>query len=164
LALGIIAIDWDWIDYTLHTTHYTLHTNNTMTKTFSASDVATHNKPNDLYVVVDEDVYDLTTFQDEHPGIYPSSNCPWPGMREEADGGMMHRRQEDTHPRRRKGRLEAILEIPQRVHSQEIQSETPNRLSGHEESLYTSHSTCNSSAGGSETSGGEWSCGSDAEG
>ena len=41
-----------------------------MTKTFSAADVATHNKPNDLYVVVDEDVYDLTTFQDEHPGNY----------------------------------------------------------------------------------------------
>jgi hypothetical protein len=46
-----------------------------MTKTFTAADVATHNKPNDLYVVVDEDVYDLTTFQDEHPGIIPPPNC-----------------------------------------------------------------------------------------
>jgi hypothetical protein len=40
-----------------------------MSKTFSQADVAAHNKPNDLYVTIDEDVYDLTTFQDEHPGI-----------------------------------------------------------------------------------------------
>lgn len=39
-----------------------------MVKTFSQSDVASHNKPNDLYIIVDEDVYDLTKFQDEHPG------------------------------------------------------------------------------------------------
>lgn len=39
-----------------------------MSKTFSSADVATHNKANSLYIVVDEDVYDLTTFQDEHPG------------------------------------------------------------------------------------------------
>jgi cytochrome b involved in lipid metabolism len=40
-----------------------------MSKTFSQADVAAHNKPNDLFVTIDEDVYDLTTFQDEHPGI-----------------------------------------------------------------------------------------------
>ncbi|KAE9369914.1 acyl-CoA dehydrogenase [Stipitochalara longipes BDJ] len=39
-----------------------------MSKTFTQADVAAHNKPNDLYIVVDEDVYDLTKFQDEHPG------------------------------------------------------------------------------------------------
>jgi len=39
-----------------------------MSKTFSQADVASHNKPNDLYVTIDEDVYDLTQFQDEHPG------------------------------------------------------------------------------------------------
>ncbi|KAN0102238.1 putative acyl-CoA dehydrogenase [Hyaloscypha variabilis] len=39
-----------------------------MAKTFTQADVAAHNKPNDLYIVVDEDVYDLTKFQDEHPG------------------------------------------------------------------------------------------------
>lgn len=39
-----------------------------MSKTFSTTDVAKHNKATDLYIVVDEDVYDLTTFQDEHPG------------------------------------------------------------------------------------------------
>ncbi|CZT52161.1 acyl-CoA dehydrogenase [Rhynchosporium secalis] len=39
-----------------------------MGKSFTTADVAAHNKPNDLYIVVDEDVYDLTTFQDEHPG------------------------------------------------------------------------------------------------
>lgn len=39
-----------------------------MSKTFSASDVAAHKKPDDLWVIVDEDVYDLTQFQTEHPG------------------------------------------------------------------------------------------------
>lgn len=40
----------------------------TMSKTFAASEVASHKKPDDLWVIVDEDVYDLTKFQDEHPG------------------------------------------------------------------------------------------------
>jgi hypothetical protein len=40
-----------------------------MSKTFSQADVASHNKPNDLYVTIDDDVYDLTQFQDEHPGM-----------------------------------------------------------------------------------------------
>jgi cytochrome b involved in lipid metabolism len=39
-----------------------------MTKSFTQADVAAHNKPNDLYIIVDEEVYDLTKFQDEHPG------------------------------------------------------------------------------------------------
>jgi hypothetical protein len=69
-----------------------LYPHNTMTKTFSAADVASHNKPNDLYVVVDEDVYDLTTFQDEHPGIYPPPLFISIVHGEEADSGMMRRR------------------------------------------------------------------------
>ncbi|KAL2262235.1 hypothetical protein VTK26DRAFT_2071 [Humicola hyalothermophila] len=39
-----------------------------MSKTFTQSDVASHNKPNDLWIVIDGDVYDLTKFQDDHPG------------------------------------------------------------------------------------------------
>ena len=39
-----------------------------MSKTFTTGDVASHNKPGDLYIIVDGDVYDLTKFQDEHPG------------------------------------------------------------------------------------------------
>ncbi|OAA65277.1 acyl-dehydrogenase domain containing protein [Niveomyces insectorum RCEF 264] len=39
-----------------------------MSKTFSQSDVASHNKPDSLWIVVDGDVYDLTKFQDDHPG------------------------------------------------------------------------------------------------
>ncbi|KAK6085105.1 acyl-dehydrogenase [Seiridium cupressi] len=39
-----------------------------MSQTFKASDVASHNKPDSLYIIVDEDVYDLTKFQDDHPG------------------------------------------------------------------------------------------------
>jgi cytochrome b involved in lipid metabolism len=43
----------------------------TMSKSFSKSDVATHNKPDNLYIIVDNDVYDLTNFQEEHPGKIP---------------------------------------------------------------------------------------------
>jgi len=39
-----------------------------MAKSFSVAEVASHNKTDNLYVIVDEDVYDLTKFQDEHPG------------------------------------------------------------------------------------------------
>lgn len=41
-----------------------------MSKTFSTSDVASHNKPEDLFIIVDGDVYDLTKFQDDHPGAF----------------------------------------------------------------------------------------------
>ena len=41
-----------------------------MSKTFSQSDVASHNKGDNLWIIVDEDVYDLTEFQDEHPGKF----------------------------------------------------------------------------------------------
>jgi len=39
-----------------------------MSQTYKASDVATHKKSDDLWIIVDEDVYDLTKFQEEHPG------------------------------------------------------------------------------------------------
>lgn len=40
-----------------------------MAKTFSKEDIASHSKPDNLWVVIDEDVYDLTQFQEEHPGM-----------------------------------------------------------------------------------------------
>jgi cytochrome b involved in lipid metabolism len=39
-----------------------------MSKRFSAADVASHKTASDLWIIVDEDVYDLTNFQEEHPG------------------------------------------------------------------------------------------------
>jgi cytochrome b involved in lipid metabolism len=39
-----------------------------MAQSFAAGDVAQHNKPDSLWIIVDEDVYDVTKFQDEHPG------------------------------------------------------------------------------------------------
>ncbi|CAK7563385.1 MAG: hypothetical protein SEPTF4163_001253 [Sporothrix epigloea] len=39
-----------------------------MPKTFTQAEVASHNKPDSLYITVDGDVYDLTKFQDDHPG------------------------------------------------------------------------------------------------
>jgi cytochrome b involved in lipid metabolism len=44
-----------------------------MSKSFSQSEVASHNKTSDLYIIVDEDVYDLTKFQDDHPGEFSLS-------------------------------------------------------------------------------------------
>lgn len=42
-----------------------------MSKTFTKDDVASHSKEADgLWIIVDEDVYDVTKFQDEHPGKY----------------------------------------------------------------------------------------------
>lgn len=41
-----------------------------MAKIFTAGDVASHNKPDSLYITIDGDVYDLTTFQDDHPGAH----------------------------------------------------------------------------------------------
>ncbi|KKK15631.1 hypothetical protein P175DRAFT_0497193 [Aspergillus ochraceoroseus IBT 24754] len=39
-----------------------------MSETFSKDDVASHNKSDNLWIIIDDDVYDLTKFQDEHPG------------------------------------------------------------------------------------------------
>ncbi|TWU75910.1 hypothetical protein ED733_006074 [Metarhizium rileyi] len=39
-----------------------------MAQVFTTSDVASHNKGTDMYIIVDGDVYDITKFQDEHPG------------------------------------------------------------------------------------------------
>ncbi|KAI5818054.1 acyl-CoA dehydrogenase/oxidase [Pyronema omphalodes] len=39
-----------------------------MSKTFKASEVAEHKTPESLWIVVDEDVYDVTKFADSHPG------------------------------------------------------------------------------------------------
>lgn len=39
-----------------------------MSKIFTAAEVASHNKADNLYITVDGDVYDLTAFQDDHPG------------------------------------------------------------------------------------------------
>lgn len=39
-----------------------------MAKRFSTADVASHKTASDLWIIVDEDVYDLTNFQEEHPG------------------------------------------------------------------------------------------------
>ena len=39
-----------------------------MSRTYTTSDVATHNKVDDLWIIVEGDVYDLTKFQNDHPG------------------------------------------------------------------------------------------------
>lgn len=78
-----------------------------MSKTFSTADVASHNKADDLYIIVDQDVYDLTKFQDEHPGGKKSMN-------ERALCTCSILKSVCSSPARRwQGRVQAILEIPQ---------------------------------------------------
>ena len=47
-----------------------------MAQRFSKDDVAQHKTADDLYIIVDEDVYDLTKFADEHPGGKKSKPPP----------------------------------------------------------------------------------------
>lgn len=42
----------------------------TMSKTFTQGEVSSKNKADALWIVVDGDVYDLTKFQDDHPGMW----------------------------------------------------------------------------------------------
>ena len=53
-----------------------------MSKTFTTSDVASHNKPDSLYIIVDGDVYDVTKFQDDHPGEFGAGAGPASSPRE----------------------------------------------------------------------------------
>jgi hypothetical protein len=128
-----------------------------MSKTFTQADVASHNKPNDLYIIVDEDVYDLTAFQDEHPGTYPSPPLPNPNSHLQITRGGLtscnNRRKENPHPRSRQRCLEAVLEIPQRRYTQEIQRQVASRLSKHQSRVRASEG--GREEGAREAEGGE---------
>ena len=78
-----------------------------MSKTFSKEEVAGHKTPQDLFIVVDDDVYDMTQFQSEHPGGQKSSFALPHHYIASADIA--------TSPTtsRREGRFQAILEISQ---------------------------------------------------
>ena len=40
-----------------------------MSKTFTPAEVASHNNPdNGLYIIIEQNVYDVTDFINEHPG------------------------------------------------------------------------------------------------
>lgn len=45
-----------------------------MSQTVSKEQVAAHNKSDSLWIVIDEDVYDVTKFQDDHPGKLSTNN------------------------------------------------------------------------------------------
>lgn len=96
-----------------------------MSGTYSSSDVASHNKADDLWIIVEGGVYDLTKFQTDHPGGKKSKLA-----------FLMNRGQDSTltpssspPESRRKGRFQAVLEIPQRGHPQEVAAKAPNRHS-----------------------------------
>jgi len=102
-----------------------------MSKTFSTSDVASHNKPTDLYIIIDEDVYDLSTFADDHPGTFKECTAVCCLLSALIQWLMLIPRwKENSDPRCRQGRQQTILEISQRRHPQEIQGEAPGWIAG----------------------------------
>lgn len=78
-----------------------------MSKRFSTADVAAHKTADDLYIVVDEDVYDLTQFADEHPGGKKSR------VTQSHDMNCRQLTKTSSYPCRWQRRLEAILEVSQ---------------------------------------------------
>lgn len=78
-----------------------------MSATYSKSDVSSHNKPDSLWIIVDDDVYDLSKFQVNLSSsvtarislIVELGRTPW--------------WKEDPPKSRRQGRLQAVLEVPQ---------------------------------------------------
>ena len=115
-----------------------------MSKRFSAADVASHKTANDLYIVVDEDVYDLTNFQEEHPG----------GKKSKYSLSLKLHPLTDSSPSARswQGRLEAILEVPQRQHLEEVPEAIAGRLIRHEGC--TTSRSCHRCEGGQEANQG----------
>jgi cytochrome b involved in lipid metabolism len=47
-----------------------------MPKTFTRREVASHNQPEDIWIVIDNEVFNVSTFQDEHPGGKMSKKEP----------------------------------------------------------------------------------------
>ena len=78
-----------------------------MSKTFSKDEVAGHKTPQDLFIIVDDDVYDMTQFQSEHPGGQKSSFLV--SHYDEAFADIAP----SSTTSRWEGRFQAILEIPQ---------------------------------------------------
>lgn len=116
-----------------------------MSKTFTKEDVAAHGKDAaGLWIVIDEDVYDVTNFLDEHPGkseyhdpgqlgvatrsVEWQQRCEMTGANDE----FANRWKEDSPASCREGCLEAVLEVPQRGHSEEVPGPTADRFLEHE--------------------------------
>lgn len=78
-----------------------------MAKRFSTADVASHKTASDLWIIVDEDVYDLTSFQDDHPGGKKSVSSPF------LETSLQKLTTASPSACSRQGRVEAVLEIPQ---------------------------------------------------
>lgn len=135
-----------------------------MSQRFSKDDVAAHKKPDDLWIIVDEDVYDLTNFQEEHPGKHTDSLET--DYRRMANMSQAARRV--SHPQQpstavidllfsspasgRQGRLQAVLEIPQRVHPQEVPGAATSRITRHQSRA--PHTPSNAATGGEASTGG----------
>lgn len=113
-----------------------------MSKRFSTADVAAHKTADDLYIIVDEDVYDLTKFADEHPGGKKSKAIDFRSRKSKWLTVI------SSYPRCRQRRLQAVLEVPQREHPQEVPEATPSRLARYQgRTSYTSSDTATAEEG-----------------
>jgi cytochrome b involved in lipid metabolism len=52
----------------------------TMARNVSAGEVSKHNIPEDLWIVVNENVYNMTEYANEHPGGAGSTCSSWPSL------------------------------------------------------------------------------------
>lgn len=50
------------------------------TKELTLTEVAAHNTKKDLYMIIHEKVYDVTSFVDEHPYVPPRILLPLPSL------------------------------------------------------------------------------------
>jgi hypothetical protein len=114
-----------------------------MSKTFSQSDVASHNKPDNLWIIVDEDVYDLTQFQEEHPGQYTAPLQYYPSCISLLGRIMLtsNRWKEDPHESSGQGRIKTVLEVSQRGHIEEVPTSAQSRIIGHKETSYATYTS-----------------------
>lgn len=110
-----------------------------MSKTFSKEDVASHKTATDLFIIVDDDVYDLTKFQDEHPGaciilldtdLEANAQAGGKKILTRVAGKDASKRTPFIQLRRRVTLTRSrVLEVSQREYPQEIQGQAPGRLS-----------------------------------
>lgn len=96
-----------------------------MAKRFSTADVASHKTANDLWIIVDEDVYDLTKFQDDHPGGKKSTMSAILQI-------PQYKLTIASSPASSwQGCLKAVLEVPQREHSEEVPEAAASWITRH---------------------------------
>jgi hypothetical protein len=109
-----------------------------MSKTFTRSDVASHSKPDDLWIIISSEVFNISTFQHDHPGgnkgrYLTAISLNAPGKRKIPSALIAPFKSRLTICSlagcRREGCYEEVQEVSQRRHPQQVQRRATSRLS-----------------------------------